>query len=76
MRTLVAFGLVAMFMGSASAREIEPSHTNTSLSSAPVRTTSASREHGKREATPPAAKYDVAYPVHDLARATRTRGAI
>jgi hypothetical protein len=81
MRTLIrlaTLALLATVASSASAREIDETWANTSLSSLPTRSTSASqrREHGvKRDANVPA-KYDVAYPVHDRTPVAHERGAI
>jgi len=73
---LAVLVLVPALGASAFARELDE-HGNTSLSAAPVRTTSASMrmQRGKKEQNVPA-KYDVAYPVHDAARGIHERGSI
>lgn len=83
MRTLcrlALFALVTTLAASASARETD-AYTNTSLTATPLHTSSASARSsrpGDKEAKLPAraAKYDVAYPVHDHVRAQRGPGAI
>jgi hypothetical protein len=75
---LFALLLATSVAGTAFAREIDETGSNTSLSAAPMGTTSASMRamrQGKKEQTVPA-KYDVAYPVHDTARPMHPRGAI
>jgi hypothetical protein len=76
---LFALLLATGLAGSAFARELDETRSNTSLSVTPVHTTSASdraMHRGKADRNVPA-KYDVAFPVHDSGRvAMRERGAI
>lgn len=79
-RILSVLALVSLTAGIASAREFESSYQgdgNTSLSAAPVGTTTMSnRKPRAKDASTIPAKYDSAFPVRDYAHATRDRGAI
>jgi hypothetical protein len=67
--------VVSSLAASASAREVDETYSNTSLSSTPMGSTTASARRSKKEQTVPA-KYDVVYPVRDRGHVARDRGAI
>lgn len=82
MRTLTrlfALVLVTGVASSAFARELDDRYANTSITPAPVRSTTSSQQqvdrHGKKDVNVPA-KYDAIYPVRDHAQKVRERGAI
>lgn len=80
-RTLCLFALVALGATQASARELDSrGEGNTSISPAPMGSTSRSMRQVnpgqmKKEGAVPA-KYDVSYPVRDVARMDRARQSI